>query len=44
MANNELSGPLTLVGLYNKIKKWKNIVYNYLFLIKSRFHFDMFFI
>jgi aminopeptidase-like protein len=33
MANNELSGPLTLVGLYNKIKKWKNRQYNYLFLI-----------
>ena len=23
MANNELSGPLTMVGLYDKIKKWK---------------------
>ena len=23
MANNELSGPLVLIGLYNKIKKWK---------------------
>lgn len=33
MANNELSGPLVLVGLYNKIKKWKNRNYTYLFLI-----------
>ncbi len=33
MANNELSGPLVLVGLYNKIKKWKNRKYTYLFLI-----------
>ena len=33
MANNELSGPLTMVGLYNKIKKWKKRQYNYLFLI-----------
>ena len=33
MANNELSGPLTLVGLYHKIKKWKNRQFNYLFLI-----------
>ena len=23
MANNELSGPLVLLGLYEKIKKWK---------------------
>ena len=23
MANNELSGPLTMLILYNKIKKWK---------------------
>jgi len=33
MANNELSGPLVMLGLYNKIKKWKNRRYNYLFLI-----------
>ena len=33
MANNELSGPLTMIGLYDKIKKWKNRQYNYLFLI-----------
>ncbi len=33
MANNELSGPLTLVGLYHKIKKWKNRQFSYLFLI-----------
>ena len=33
MANNELSGPLTMVGLYKRIKKWKNRQYNYLFLI-----------
>jgi len=33
MANNELSGPLTMVGLYDKIKKWKNRQFNYLFLI-----------
>ena len=23
MANNELSGPLVLLGLYNKISNWK---------------------
>ena len=33
MANNELSGPLTMLGLHNKIKKWKKRQYNYLFLI-----------
>ena len=33
MANNELSGPLVLLGLYEKIKKWKNRQYNYHFLI-----------
>lgn len=33
MANNELSGPLVLTGLYNKIKLWKNRKYNYRFLI-----------
>ena len=33
MANNELSGPLVLIGLYDKIKKWKNPNYTYKFLI-----------
>ena len=33
MANNELSGPLVMVGLYNKIKQWKNRNLNYYFLI-----------
>ena len=33
MANNELSGPLTMLGLYDRIKKWKNRKYTYLFLI-----------
>ena len=33
MANNELSGPLTLIGLYNKISKWKNRNLNYNFLL-----------
>jgi aminopeptidase-like protein len=33
MANNELSGPLVLLGLYEKIKKWNNRQYNYHFLI-----------
>ena len=33
MANNELSGPLVMLGLYDKIKKWQNRRYNYLFLI-----------
>jgi aminopeptidase-like protein len=33
MANNELSGPLTLIGLYNNISKWKNRNLNYNFLI-----------
>ena len=33
MANNELSGPLALIGLYDKIKKWKNRYYTYKFLI-----------
>ena len=33
MANNELSGPLAMLGLYSKIKQWKNRQYNYLFLI-----------
>ena len=33
MANNELSGPLVLLGLYLRIKKWKNRNLNYHFLI-----------
>lgn len=33
MANNELSGPLVLLGLFEKIKKWKIRNYNYKFLI-----------
>ena len=33
MANNELSGPLVMVGLYQKIRKWKNQNLNYYFLI-----------
>lgn len=33
LANNELSGPLVLLGLYNKIKKWKKRKFTYYFLI-----------
>ena len=33
MANNELSGPLVMLGLYEKIKKWKKINFSYYFLI-----------
>ena len=33
MANNELSGPLVLLGLYEKIKKWKKRKFNYRFII-----------
>ena len=33
MANNELSGPLVLLGLYEKIKKWKKRKFNYKFVI-----------
>jgi aminopeptidase-like protein len=33
MANNELSGPLVLLGLYEKIKRLKNRKYTYYFLI-----------
>tara|TARA_B100000989_G_scaffold164030_1_gene122556 strand:- start:20893 stop:22200 length:1308 start_codon:yes stop_codon:yes gene_type:complete len=33
MANNELSGPLVLTGLFNKIKNWKSRNLNYYFLI-----------
>jgi len=33
MANNELSGPLVLLGVFEKIQKWKFKNYNYKFLI-----------
>ena len=33
MANNELSGPLVMLGIYNRIKKWKNKNFTYRFLI-----------
>ncbi len=33
MANNELSGPLVLVALYNRIKKWPKRRYSYRFLL-----------
>ena len=33
LANNELSGPLAMIALYNKIKKWKTRHYSYKFLI-----------
>lgn len=33
LANNELSGPLVMLGLYDKIKRWKNRQYTYQFLI-----------
>lgn len=33
MANNELSGPLVLLSLYNRIKSWKKRRFNYRFLI-----------
>ena len=33
MANNELSGVLALLGLYEKIQKWKNPNFSYYFLI-----------
>ena len=33
MANNELSGPLAMLGLFEKIKKWNNRRFNYYFLI-----------
>ena len=33
MANNELSGPLVMLGLFEKIKKWNNRRFNYYFLI-----------
>ena len=31
MANNELSGILVLIGLYEKIKKWKKIIFHIIF-------------
>ena len=33
LANNELSGPLVMIGLYDAIKKWKKRNYTYNFLI-----------
>ena len=27
LANNELSGPLVMIGLYDAIKKWKEIAH-----------------
>ena len=33
LANNELSGPLVMSGLYNEIKKWKKRNFTYIFLI-----------
>lgn len=33
MANNELSGPINLILLYNIIKRWKKRRFNYLFLL-----------
>lgn len=33
LANNELSGPLVLLGLYKRIKNWKNRNFNYFFLL-----------
>ncbi len=33
MANNELSGPLTMLGLYERIKNWNNRNFNYIFLL-----------
>ena len=33
MANNELSGPLVLIGLFKKIQKWKSRRFNYRFYI-----------
>lgn len=33
LANNELSGPLVLLGLYNRIKSWPKRRYSYRFLL-----------
>lgn len=33
MANNELSGPLTLTSLYNRINQWENRHYTYRFVL-----------
>lgn len=33
MANNELSGPLVLTGLYERISKWEKRNFNYYFLV-----------
>ena len=34
MANNELSGPIVLAALYDRISKWENRKYDYLFLVQ----------
>ncbi|MCR4377792.1 MAG: DUF4910 domain-containing protein [Rhodospirillales bacterium] len=34
LANNELSGPLTLLGLYHRIRKWPSRNYTFLFSIQ----------
>ena len=34
MANNELSGPIILAALYDRISKWENRKYDYLFLVQ----------
>ena len=33
LANNELSGPLVMIGLYDKIKNWNNKNFTYKFLV-----------
>lgn len=33
LANNELSGPLVMIGLYKKIKSWKKRYHDYVFLV-----------
>ena len=33
LANNELSGPLVMLGLYEKIKNWKKRYHDYVFLV-----------
>lgn len=33
MANNELSGPLVMIGLYNRIKNWNKRNFSYNFLV-----------
>tara|TARA_X000000950_G_scaffold279848_1_gene373297 strand:+ start:42 stop:1325 length:1284 start_codon:yes stop_codon:yes gene_type:complete len=33
LANNELSGPLVMIGLFNRIKQWKSRNFTYMFLV-----------